>query len=165
MLRSIGIAVGVFLCVSSSSVAIAQTLPSSPVLDLQTGRSQPFSELAPKGKVTLICFWGTWCLPGKRQIKTIVRNLPKWHQRTNFQFITIAEDHQSVDGLELQYARSQKWQFPYYLDESNALKSRLRFHALPYTIIIDQKGHIAYSHTGYEEGENILKELTRIAQK
>lgn len=150
MLRSTGIAFALFLCLFSLSVAMAQALPSSPVLDLQKGRSIPFSELAPKGKVTLICFWGTWCLPGKRQIKTIVRNLPQWHQRADFQFITIAEDHQSIEGLELRYARAQKWQFPYYLDETNALKSHLRFHALPYTIIIDRKGNIAYSHTGYE---------------
>jgi thiol-disulfide isomerase/thioredoxin len=152
MLRSIGIAFAVFLCVSSS-VATAQALPSSPVLNLQTGRSQPFSELAPKGKVTLMCFWGTWCLPGKRQIQTIIRNLPQWHQRADFSFINIAEDHQSVDGLELQYARSQKWQFPYYLDETNSLKSHLRFHALPYTIIIDRKGNIPTAIPGMKRAQ------------
>ncbi len=148
-----------------SPYLLAQALPPSSVTDLRTARSVSFSELAPKGKFTLICFWATWCLPGKRQIKTIVRNLPQWHRIADFNFITIAEDHQSIDGLELRYARSQKWQFPHYLDETNALKSSLKFHALPYTIIIDRKGSIIYSHTGYIEGENLHQELKRIANK
>ncbi|MBE2290424.1 MAG: TlpA family protein disulfide reductase [Chitinophagaceae bacterium] len=165
MLRTSAILSALLLCVSFPFAATAQSLPSSPVINLQTGRSLRFNELLPKGKVTLICFWGTWCLPGKRQIKTIVRNLPHWHRLADFTFITIAEDHQSVDGLEQKYARAQKWQFPHYLDATNELKSKLKFHALPYTIIIDSKGSIIYSHTGYLEGENLQQELKRIAGK
>lgn len=165
MMRSSAILSAMLLVVSFLFAATAQVLPSSPVINLQTGRSLPFNELATKGKTTLICFWGTWCLPGKRQIKTIVRNLPQWHKPADFTFITIAEDHQSVDGLEQKYASSQKWQFPHYLDATNALKNHLRFHALPYTIIIDRNGSIVYRHTGYVEGEILEKELKRIAGK
>lgn len=45
-----------------------QDLPKTSVRDVN-GKQVAFNETIEKGKVTLISFWATWCIPCKQEIK------------------------------------------------------------------------------------------------
>ena len=130
----------------------AQGLPDTQIKDVNSGKKLPFNETVEKGKVTVISFWATWCVPCKKEIKNISLKLPEWKKEADFNYMTVSIDEPRAEGLVRTYALSQGWSFPFYLDANSDLKRSLSFQNVPYTMIIDKNGKVAFTHTGYEEG-------------
>lgn len=141
---------------------VAQELPKTQVTDLNTGRQAAFNDIFEKGKVTLVSFWATWCIPGKREVRTIARNMAGWKKQADFNYIAVAVDQQDA-GLARTFEQQQGWHFPVYTDPDNDLKRLLNFHPLPFIMIVDKKGKIVFTHTGYDDGTLILAKLKELA--
>ena len=146
-------------------VAQSQDLPTTMVRDIN-GKQIPFNETFEKGKVTLVSFWATWCIPCKQEIKNIKTKLPDWKKEVDFNYMTVSIDDSRATAMVKTFSKSQGWTFPVYLDPNSDLKRSLNFQNVPYTIIVDKNGKIVMQHTGYEEGsENELfakvKELAK----
>ncbi len=135
-----------------SATLHAQELPNTQIKDVNTGKKMPFSQTIEKGKVTIISFWATWCVPCKKEIKNIAKKLPDWKKEADINYMAISIDEARAEGLVRTYAISQGWSFPYYIDPNSDLKRSLSFQSVPYTIIIDKNGKVAFTHIGYEEG-------------
>lgn len=133
--------------------ATAQTtdLPTTSIKSID-GSKVNFNETFEKGKVTLVSFWATWCIPCKKEIKSIRENLATWKSETDFNYMTVSEDDARATAQVRAYAKSQGWDFPTYLDPNGDLKRSLNFQNVPFTIIVDKEGKIAFMHSGYEEG-------------
>lgn len=148
------------------STAFAQQvggkLPNTPVQDLK-GLKVPFNNVIEPGKVTLISFWATWCIPCMKEIKAIQQQLPAWREETpDFNYVTVSMDDARATAQVKSYAKSQRWDFPAYLDPNSDLKRSLNFETVPFTIIVDKEGNIAYMHSGYEVGgEKVLYEKVK----
>ena len=136
----------------TSIVLQAQDLPSTEIRDVNTGKKVAFNDILEKGKVTVISFWASWCVPCKKEIKNITLKMPAWKKEADFNYITISVDEARAEGLVRTYSISQGWTFPCFIDENSDLMRSLSFQSVPYTVIIDKNGKIAFSHTGYEEG-------------
>ena len=130
----------------------AQELPETQIKDMNTGKKIAFNQVAVKGKVTVISFWATWCIPCKKEIKNINSKLPEWQKEADFTYLTVSVDKVEADGIVRSYALSQGWKFPYYIDVNSDLMRSLSFQNVPYTMIIDKNGKVAFTHSGYEEG-------------
>ena len=136
-----------------TTVAFAQgELPTTAIKDVNSGKKIAFNESIENGKVTLINFWATWCVPCKKEIKSVREKMADWKKETDFNYMTISLDETRAEGLVRSYAKSQGWDFPYYIDANSDLKRSLNFQTIPFTIIIDKNGKVAYQHAGYEEG-------------
>jgi thiol-disulfide isomerase/thioredoxin len=134
------------------AAASAQELPETQIKDVNSGKKVPFNHTFEKNKVTVISFWATWCVPCKKEIKNISLKLPEWKKEADFNYMTISIDEARAEGLVRTYAISQGWNFPYYIDANSDLKRSLSFQNVPFTVIIDKSGKVAFTHTGYEEG-------------
>jgi thiol-disulfide isomerase/thioredoxin len=130
----------------------AQELPDTQIKDVNSGKKMPFNQTFEKGKVTLVSFWATWCVPCKKEIKNISLKMADWKKEADFNYMTVSIDETRAEGLVRTYAISQGWKFPYYIDANSDLKRALSFQSVPYTVIIDKNGKVAYTHVGYEEG-------------
>ena len=139
-------------CMLVAVAVHAQELPNTQIKDVNTGKKAPFNTTVEKGKVTLINFWATWCVPCKKEIKNISMKLPDWKKEVDFNYMTISIDEARAEGLVRTYALSQGWTFPFYIDANSDLKRSLSFQSVPFTIIVDKNGKVAFTHTGYEEG-------------
>lgn len=139
----------------ATGVFAQEELPSTAIKDVSTGKKIAFNQTFEKGKVTVVSFWATWCVPCKKEIKSIREKLGEWKKETDFNYMTISMDETRAEGLVRSYAKSQGWDFPYYMDANSDLKRSLNFQNVPYTIIIDKEGKIAYQHAGYEEGSEL----------
>jgi thiol-disulfide isomerase/thioredoxin len=162
MKKILAAAAGVFLTVAS----YAQQLPNTTIKDVNSGKKVTFNESIEKGKVTLISFWATWCIPCKKEIKNISLKLPEWKKEADFNYITISIDKAEAEGLVRTYALSQGWKFPYFIDANSDLMRSLNFQNVPYTMIVDKNGKVAFSHSGYEVGGEVeifakVKELAK----
>ena len=143
----------------------AQDLPKTQIKDLNSGKKVEFNSIVAKGRVTVISFWATWCIPCKKEIKNISAVLPTWKKEVDFDYATVSIDEVRAEGIARTYAISQGWTFPYYIDPNSDLKRSLNFQNVPFTLIIDKNGKIAFSHIGYEEGgeAEILKKIKELA--
>lgn len=127
-------------------------LPDTQIKDVNSGKKIAFNEAIEKGKVTVISFWATWCIPCKKEIKNITLKLPEWQKEVDFNFVTVSTDESRAEGLVRSYAISQGWKFPFYIDPNSDLKRSLNFQTVPFTMIIDKNGKVAFMHSGYVEG-------------
>jgi thiol-disulfide isomerase/thioredoxin len=130
----------------------AQQLPNTQIKNLQSGQKVAFKDIVESGKVTVISFWATWCIPCKKEIKNISKVLPEWKKEADFNYMTVSIDEVRAEGIARTYGISQGWTFPFYIDANSDLKRSLNFQSVPFTLIIDQKGKIVFRHIGYEEG-------------
>jgi thiol-disulfide isomerase/thioredoxin len=144
------LAAGLFLAVAAR--AQSTELPDTQIKDLASGKKIAFNEAFEPGKVTLVSFWATWCVPCKKEIKNIREQMAEVKQEADFNFVTVSIDESRAEGLVRSYAKSQGWDFPYYIDPNSDLKRSLNFQTVPFTIIVDKNGKIVYMHSGYEEG-------------
>ena len=126
--------------------------PDTQVKDIASGKKVAFNQCFEKGKVTIVSFWATWCVPCKKEIKNIREQLPEWKKEADFNFMTVSIDESRTEGLVKSYVKSQGGEFPTFIDHNSDLKRSLNFQNVPFTIIIDKKGKIAFIHSGYEEG-------------
>ena len=75
------IAAVTLVLLSFMSFAQNQELPTTKVRDLN-GKQISFNEAFEKGKVTMVSFWATWCIPCKQEIKTVRTKLDEWQKAT-----------------------------------------------------------------------------------
>lgn len=160
------LAISIFACMAFAATAQTTDLPATTIKSID-GSKVNFNETFEKGKVTLVSFWATWCIPCKKEIKSIRENLPTWKSETDFNYMTVSEDDARASAQVRAYAKSQGWDFPAYLDPNGDLKRSLNFQNVPFTIIVDKEGKIAFMHSGYEEGgeAEIYAKIKELAAK
>ena len=91
--------------------------------------------------------------------------MPNWKKEADFNYMTVSIDEARAEGLATTYAKSQGWSFPFYIDANQDLKRSLNFQSVPFTMIIDKNGKVAFTHTGYEEGgeAEVFKKVKELA--
>ncbi len=143
----------------------AQELPTTAIKDLNTGKKVAFNDIVEKGKVNVISFWATWCIPCKKEIRNINAALPTWKKEADFNYVAVSIDESKAEGIARTYGISQGWTFPFYIDPNSDLKRSLNFQNVPYTIIVDKNGKIVFKHVGYEEGgeAEVFKKIKELA--
>lgn len=151
---------------ASAQEAVLMDLPNTPIKEL-SGNSVAFNQTFEKGKVTLVSFWATWCVPCKKEIKMVREKMAEWKTQADFNYMTISEDDSRATAQVKSYAKSQGWDFPYYQDPNADLKRSLNFQNVPFTIIVDKNGKIAYMQSGYEAGgeEILFTKIKELAAK
>lgn len=153
--------------VCSTMIAIAQTKAPSTTVQTATGSSIAFNKIAPAGQVTLVSFWANWCIPCKKEIKTINEKMDSWKQQgAKFSYVLVSvDDAKSIDGAKA-YISKQGYKIPAYYDTNQSLKKAIGFQNVPFTAIVDKKGNIVYTHSGFDADAEakILQKLKELSK-
>ena len=97
------IAAVTLVLLSFMSFAQNQELPTTKVRDLN-GKQISFNEAFEKGKVTMVSFWATWCIPCKQEIKNVKTKLDEWQKETDFNYMTVSIDDSRATAMVKTYA-------------------------------------------------------------
>ena len=110
------------------------------------GREQSIGQW--KGKVLVVNFWATWCVPCREEMPEFVK-MQKDEGERGLQFVGIAVDDPSkVRDFAAEIGLNYPALIGGYgaIELSKSLGNRLG--ALPYTLIIDRAGRISRAHLG-----------------
>ncbi|MDZ4261960.1 MAG: TlpA disulfide reductase family protein, partial [Pseudomonadota bacterium] len=114
-----------------------------------------------QGKVRVINFWATWCPPCKREIPDLIE-LQASYGNQGLQIIGIALDNRAAVS---EYVEESGINYPILLgDEAVEVAEKLGndMGILPYTVIVDQLGNIAYVRYGEVQRDTLESEIKKL---
>ncbi|MBI4610256.1 MAG: TlpA family protein disulfide reductase [Candidatus Rokubacteria bacterium] len=113
---------------------------AAPNVTLPTLQGKPFSFVDLKGKVVLVNFWATWCLPCQWEMP-LMDKLYQAYRARGFVIAAISLDQEGAAVVE-PFVRERKLTYPVLLDPS--LKAALQFgvRGVPATFLIGPDGFI-----------------------
>jgi len=105
------------------------------------------------GKPMIISFWATWCKPCIAELNAIQDSYPDWVKETGVKLIAISiDDARSVAKVN-PMVKTKGWIYDIYTDENQDFKRAMNVNNPPQTFLVDGKGNIVWSHTGFAEGD------------
>ncbi len=135
-----------------------RTLPNVTLTDVN-GKKVNVQEFGKTGKVTVLDFWATWCVPCKKELNNISEVYEDWQKKYNVNIVAVSIDDSRSAPKVKPYVDGQRWTYDVLLDVNQDLKRQLNIQTVPFTLVLDQSGKIIYEHSGYTEGdENILED-------
>lgn len=143
------------------TISIHAQLPAVTLKTLE-GKTVDTSTLENGGKPFIISFFATWCHPCNRELKAIHEVYPDWQDETGVKLIAISIDQaqniQKVKPLVDGYG----WEYEVLLDPNSDFKRAMGVNLIPHVFIVDGKGNVVESRSGYTEGsESHLIEKVR----
>ena len=117
-----------------------------PLTDLDNGATRRLREW--QGKVLLVNFWATWCLPCRQEIPLLQRARDQYRDR-DLEVIGVAFDEEGSvkafrDQLAIRYPLLLALDDPFTL----LANSGNEVGGLPHSVLLDRNGNILTSHTG-----------------
>ena len=136
----------------TSDEADVESLFAAPMPDL-TGHQTSLG--AWKGKVLVVNFWATWCVPCREEIPDFIR-LQKEFGDKGVQFIGIAADQ--ADKVAL-FSNEFHINYPLLIGNYGALdlakRVGNRISALPFTVVLDRNGRLVHRQLGVLKVEKL----------
>lgn len=119
-------------------------------------------KLLEKGPV-LINFWATWCQPCKAEIKHL-KIIYEKYKEGGLTILGINQDSPKSLSKVKSFISSIMINYPIVLDPNNQIFQKYNGQVMPYSILVDTKGEIAFKHTGYLPGDEIKleEEITKL---
>lgn len=133
---------------------LALTLPDA------AGNPQPMAQW--RGKVLVVNFWATWCAPCREEMPDFVRAQDEYGAK-GLQIVGIAVDN--ADKVQ-QFAKEIGLNYPALIggygamDLSRDLGNSLV--ALPFTLVLDRQGKVAYTHLGQVKPDKFRDVITKL---
>jgi thiol-disulfide isomerase/thioredoxin len=122
--------------------------------------SVPASLSELRGRVVVMDFWASWCVPCRLTIPT----LNAWHDRYGAQGLTVVGVTMDSPEVALEAALELGIDYPVLSDPDGETTRVYKAYALPTLFVIDRTGKIrvasvGYSSAGLEKTERLLSEL------
>ena len=137
---------------SSSALSAQDQMPSVDVKTLE-GKSVNITDYTKEGQLTVISFWATWCTPCKKELDAIADIYADWQEDYNMELIAITIDDARALAKVRPMVSQKNWEYTILSDANQNLMQALSFQTVPQTFIMDGKGNIVYSHSGYVPGD------------
>ena len=133
------------------AAAVRAQLPSVQLKDLE-GKTVDTSKLSNDGKPFVISFFATWCKPCNRELKAIGEQYADWQDETGMKVIAVSIDQAQNINKVKPLVDGEGWEYEVLLDPNSEFRRAMGVQMIPHVFIIDGKGKIAESRSGYTEG-------------
>ncbi|HEX8158467.1 MAG TPA: TlpA disulfide reductase family protein [Solirubrobacteraceae bacterium] len=134
--------------------------PAAPSLKLPVlggGGTHSIADL--RGKVVVLNFWASWCVPCKAEAPMLDKAQQRLQQTGAGTVVGVTYDDSTPDAL--QFVRDHKLSYPNVRDVGTKLASRYGTHQVPETFVIDAQGRIVDLHRGQIDQAFIDRALGR----
>lgn len=115
-----------------------------------------------KGKIVVVNFWATWCVPCKTEMPEFVKTYAGYRDR-GVEFVGAANEPRSAKAKVREFIQGMQIEFPVWLEASeDHLKALGVGPGIPSTVIVDAQGRIAARITGATDGAQLRDLLDRL---
>ena len=138
-------------------------LPNVSLQDIN-GKTIQTGAISNNGKPVVISFFATWCKPCNRELKAIQEVYADWQDETGVKVIAISIDQaQNIQKVK-PLVDGNGWEFDILLDPNSDFKRAMGVNMIPHVFIIDGKGNIVESRSGYTEGgeEHLIEKVREL---
>ena len=131
--------------------ASAQSLPDVKI-ENQEGKVISTKSLA-DGTPMIISFWSTTCKPCIMELNAINDNLYDWLEEVDMKVVAVSVDDARTVSRARAMTKGQGWDdYVCLYDKNQDFKRAMNVSLTPHVFIVDGKGNIVYSHSGYTPG-------------
>jgi thiol-disulfide isomerase/thioredoxin len=125
------------------------------------GARRQFSQF--KGKVIVVNFWATWCVPCKTEMPEFVKVYAAYKDR-GVEFVGAANEPRSAKAKVREFMQALQIQFPVWLEasEDQHMKALGVGPGIPATVILDRQGRVAARIAGVTDAAQLRDLLDRI---
>jgi len=102
----------------------------------------------------LLSFWATWCKPCIEELSEY-KQIYKEYKDQGFKMFAISTDDENSVAKVKPLVKSKGYNFPVLLDTNSDAVRLYYAQSIPYSVILDKKGMIIYSHLGYMRGDEV----------
>lgn len=131
--------------------ASAQSLPDVKV-ENQEGKVISIQDLV-DGTPMIISFWSTTCKPCIMELNAINESLYDWLEEVDMKVVAVSVDDARTVSRARAMTQGQGWDdYVCVYDKNQDLKRAMNVSLTPHTFVVDGKGNIVASHSGYTPG-------------
>lgn len=131
--------------------ASAQSLPDVKV-ENQEGKVISIKDLV-DGTPMIISFWSTTCKPCIMELNAINESLYEWLEEVDMKVVAVSVDDARTVSRARAMTQGQGWDdYVCVYDKNQDLKRAMNVSLTPHTFVVDGKGNIVASHSGYTPG-------------
>ncbi|MBZ5508557.1 MAG: TlpA family protein disulfide reductase [Acidobacteriia bacterium] len=146
----------VLLCFAT---AACQSQPQLSLKDMD-GKAHSLSDY--RGKIVVLNFWATWCVPCRDEMPIFVEAQKKFGQR-NLVILAASLDDARTQKYVRKFVKTYKMDFPVLLDASAELMARFGLgETVPSTIFLDTQGNIVDKIQGQARRKDLLSRIGRL---
>ena len=140
-----------------------------PSVSLKTmnGKTVDTAKLNNNGKPFIISFFATWCKPCQRELNAIHQVYEDWQDETGVKVIAISIDQAQNISKVKPLVDSYGWDYDVLLDPNGDFKRAMNVNMIPAVFVVDGKGKIVDSRTGYTDGseEHLIEVVLDLLKK
>lgn len=130
------------------------------ITDVRSSHTKPYI-IGKSGKITLLDFWGTWCLPCI-ELTNDLKELQKKYESKNFEIVGIAYDKKKQDVENYIQKNSITWRNTWDDLKKPIISKKFLVNDYPTFILLDKSGRIIFRGVGREalkKIELLLKDI------
>jgi peroxiredoxin len=134
-----------------ASLAWAATLSGpAPGFTLQSSTGEQVSLESLKGKVVMVNFWATWCVPCRQEMPHL-QALYERYESLGFELLAVNVEKNNAEGAR-KWLEETPVTFPVLLDGNNQVSKLYKVQTMPSTVLIGRDGTMRFIHHGYKPG-------------
>ena len=150
-MRSVKLFFAVIAALVVSYSASAQ-LPSVK-LENRKGEVVNTSSLVDGKTPMIISFWAVTCKPCIQELDAINDAMPDWLEEADFRVVAISTDDSRFAAQARAWVEGHGWSdFDVLFDKNKEFMRAMNVSYTPQVFVVDKKGKVVYSHTGYTPG-------------
>ncbi len=114
----------------------------------------------------LLSFWATWCKPCIEEL-TEYKKIFNDFKDKGFKMFAISTDNERTVAKVKPFVKSKNYNFPVLLDTNSDVARIYYAQAVPFSVILNDKGYIVYTHLGYMRGDelNVRNTVSELVKK
>ncbi|HET7609182.1 MAG TPA: TlpA disulfide reductase family protein [Gammaproteobacteria bacterium] len=134
-----------------ASLAYAATVSGpAPNFTLQSNAGGQVSLASLKGKVVMVNFWATWCVPCRQEMPHLQALYEKYNG-LGFELLAVNVEKNNAEGAR-KWLQETPVTFPVLFDPENQVTKLYKVQTMPSTVIIGRDGTMRFMHNGYKPG-------------
>lgn len=152
------------LCLMPAMAWAQKALPSIEVKDID-GNTVNVQSIMDDGVPVILSFWYTTCKPCLQELGAVNDAYVDWIEEAEFKVVAVSTDDSRSSAKVKPMVNGRGWtDFTILLDENSDLKRAMNVQTQPTVFVLDRKGNVVYTHTGYTPGseEELFDQILKL---